>query len=421
MSAVVVAGLGYVGLPLAMRAVAAGHDVIGYDIDVARVKRLEAGESYVEDVTAGELAAALVIGPVPAVGGRRRVRRLRRRRDHGADAAAGRAARPVVHRGGQPDPGPAPAPGRDGDPGVHHLPGHHRGAGAALARGRLRADRRARTSTSATARSGSTRATAPGRSPTRRRSSPASTPARWPRCRPSTTGSWTGPCRCPRRGRPSWPSCSRTPSGTSTSPWSTSWRCSPTTSASTCGRPSTRPPPSRSAIMRFTPGPGRRRALPADRPVLPVVAGGAHARPALPVRRAGQRHQQPHARLRGPPAAARAERARPAGQAGPGSCCSGSPTRRTPATRANRPPSGSPTCCSGWAPTSGRPTRWSPSPRASGPAVARVDATPEEIAAADVVVLLTDHDAFGCADDRPPRPVRARLPPPSAGPNVETL
>ena len=62
MSAVVVAGLGYVGLPLAMRAVAAGHQVTGYDVDLNRVKRLEAGESYVEDVPAGELAAALGTG-----------------------------------------------------------------------------------------------------------------------------------------------------------------------------------------------------------------------------------------------------------------------------------------------------------------------------------------------------------------------
>ena len=61
-SAVVVAGLGYVGLPLAMRAVAAGHQVTGYDVDLNRVKRLEAGESYVEDVPAGELAAALGTG-----------------------------------------------------------------------------------------------------------------------------------------------------------------------------------------------------------------------------------------------------------------------------------------------------------------------------------------------------------------------
>ena len=62
MSAVVVAGLGYVGLPLAMRAVAAGHEVIGYDTNAERVKRLEAGESYVEDVPGRELAAALQSG-----------------------------------------------------------------------------------------------------------------------------------------------------------------------------------------------------------------------------------------------------------------------------------------------------------------------------------------------------------------------
>jgi len=61
-TAVVVAGLGYVGLPLAMRAVAAGHEVVGYDTDEIRVKRLEAGESHVEDVSPCELAAALNSG-----------------------------------------------------------------------------------------------------------------------------------------------------------------------------------------------------------------------------------------------------------------------------------------------------------------------------------------------------------------------
>jgi UDP-N-acetyl-D-glucosamine dehydrogenase len=61
-TAVVVAGLGYVGLPLAMRAVAVGHEVTGYDTDPVRVKRLQAGESYVEDVPSCELAAALESG-----------------------------------------------------------------------------------------------------------------------------------------------------------------------------------------------------------------------------------------------------------------------------------------------------------------------------------------------------------------------
>lgn len=59
MTTVVVAGLGYVGLPLAMRATAAGHRVIGYDTDPGRVKLLAAGESYVEDISSAELQDAL--------------------------------------------------------------------------------------------------------------------------------------------------------------------------------------------------------------------------------------------------------------------------------------------------------------------------------------------------------------------------
>ena len=59
---VVVAGLGYVGLPLAMRAAQAGYRVIGYDVDLSRVKLLEAGESYIEDVPAGQLTEALDAG-----------------------------------------------------------------------------------------------------------------------------------------------------------------------------------------------------------------------------------------------------------------------------------------------------------------------------------------------------------------------
>ena len=38
---VAVLGQGYVGLPLAMKAVAAGHDVVGIDASTERVKRLE--------------------------------------------------------------------------------------------------------------------------------------------------------------------------------------------------------------------------------------------------------------------------------------------------------------------------------------------------------------------------------------------
>lgn len=59
MTTVVVVGLGYVGLPLAVRAAAVGHRVIGYDTDQGRVKLLEAGESYIEDVPAEELKKAM--------------------------------------------------------------------------------------------------------------------------------------------------------------------------------------------------------------------------------------------------------------------------------------------------------------------------------------------------------------------------
>jgi UDP-N-acetyl-D-glucosamine dehydrogenase len=59
---VVVAGLGYVGLPLAMRATAVGHRVVGYDTNPGRVKLLAAGESYVEDISSAELQDALAGG-----------------------------------------------------------------------------------------------------------------------------------------------------------------------------------------------------------------------------------------------------------------------------------------------------------------------------------------------------------------------
>jgi UDP-N-acetyl-D-mannosaminuronic acid dehydrogenase/UDP-N-acetyl-D-glucosamine dehydrogenase len=58
----VVVGQGYVGLPLSMRAVAAGWRVVGVDVDEQRVKRLADGESYIEDVTDEHLHAALASG-----------------------------------------------------------------------------------------------------------------------------------------------------------------------------------------------------------------------------------------------------------------------------------------------------------------------------------------------------------------------
>jgi UDP-N-acetyl-D-glucosamine dehydrogenase len=58
----VVVGQGYAGLPVAMRAVEAGFDVVGFDVDVGRIKRLASGESHVEDVCNDEIARALATG-----------------------------------------------------------------------------------------------------------------------------------------------------------------------------------------------------------------------------------------------------------------------------------------------------------------------------------------------------------------------
>jgi UDP-N-acetyl-D-glucosamine dehydrogenase len=58
----VVVGQGYVGLPLAVRAAEVGFTVVGYETDAARTKHLAAGESYIEDVSSETLAAALGAG-----------------------------------------------------------------------------------------------------------------------------------------------------------------------------------------------------------------------------------------------------------------------------------------------------------------------------------------------------------------------
>ncbi len=58
----VVVGQGYVGLPLSIRAVEVGWDVVGLDLDEARVRRLAEASSYVEDVSSEELSAALETG-----------------------------------------------------------------------------------------------------------------------------------------------------------------------------------------------------------------------------------------------------------------------------------------------------------------------------------------------------------------------
>ncbi|MFJ8006119.1 nucleotide sugar dehydrogenase [Streptomyces fagopyri] len=62
MQKIVVMGQGYVGLPLAMAAVEAGHGVVGFEPDENRLVQLRAGTSYVEDVPDKVLAAAHATG-----------------------------------------------------------------------------------------------------------------------------------------------------------------------------------------------------------------------------------------------------------------------------------------------------------------------------------------------------------------------
>lgn len=53
---VVVIGLGYVGLPLALEVARAGFRCTGLELDAERVRRLNAGQSYIPDVSASDLA-----------------------------------------------------------------------------------------------------------------------------------------------------------------------------------------------------------------------------------------------------------------------------------------------------------------------------------------------------------------------------
>ena len=50
-------GLGYVGLPLAVEFAHAGFDVTGFDVDERKNTAINAGESYIPDVPAAEIAA----------------------------------------------------------------------------------------------------------------------------------------------------------------------------------------------------------------------------------------------------------------------------------------------------------------------------------------------------------------------------
>ena len=57
-----VIGLGYVGLPLAIEFARAGFHVVGFDVDQTKVESLNAGTSYIPDVSSAHVAEAVKAG-----------------------------------------------------------------------------------------------------------------------------------------------------------------------------------------------------------------------------------------------------------------------------------------------------------------------------------------------------------------------
>lgn len=57
-----IVGLGYVGLPLAVEFAKKGHQVVGIDISSNRIKRLQASDNYIDDVSDEDLASVVKSG-----------------------------------------------------------------------------------------------------------------------------------------------------------------------------------------------------------------------------------------------------------------------------------------------------------------------------------------------------------------------
>ncbi|HOG45007.1 MAG TPA: nucleotide sugar dehydrogenase [Anaerolineae bacterium] len=68
-AAVAVIGMGYVGLPLAVAFAEHGFRVVGVDVDARKVALLNAGESYVEDISSTRLAPLVAAGAFRAIAG----------------------------------------------------------------------------------------------------------------------------------------------------------------------------------------------------------------------------------------------------------------------------------------------------------------------------------------------------------------
>ena len=139
-----VIGQGYVGLPLAMLAVGAGHDVVGLDVDAARVELLRQGRSYVDDIDDAQLRAAVDSGRYIATADYSDVA--------GFDVAVITVPTPLRNRipdlsfvlSAANEPQPLHHARQSGRAGVDNLSRHDRGSGSPPPGRRQRLDRRAR-------------------------------------------------------------------------------------------------------------------------------------------------------------------------------------------------------------------------------------------------------------------------------------
>ncbi len=57
-----IVGLGYVGLPLALRFLEEDFNVVGFDVDPAKIEKLESGTSYIEHIDPEPFSTALQAG-----------------------------------------------------------------------------------------------------------------------------------------------------------------------------------------------------------------------------------------------------------------------------------------------------------------------------------------------------------------------
>ena len=122
-----IVGMGYVGMPLALTASAAGFRVVGFDIDPHKVAEINAGRSYIKHIAGADVAAAVKAGRLRATTNFAEVKRRRRHHHLRADAAdrAPRAGPELCRTDDRSDRAPS-AQGSSGRAGIDDLARHDR-------------------------------------------------------------------------------------------------------------------------------------------------------------------------------------------------------------------------------------------------------------------------------------------------------